>query len=47
VAVHALMTTGVNAAGYREILGINVASSQDGAGWLAFLRGLGPDAMFA
>ena len=26
--------------GRREILGIEVASSEDGAGWLAFLRGL-------
>jgi len=25
---------------HREILGIDVASSEDGAGWLAFLRGL-------
>jgi putative transposase len=40
VNVHALVATGVNAAGYREILGIDVASSEDGAGWLAFLRGL-------
>lgn len=40
VNVHALIATGVNAAGYREILGIDVASSEDGAGWLAFLRGL-------
>lgn len=40
VAVHALIATGVNAAGYREILGIDVTSSEDGAGWLAFLRGL-------
>ena len=40
VNVHALIATGVNAAGKREILGIEVASSEDGAGWLAFLRGL-------
>jgi putative transposase len=40
VNVHALIATGVNASGYREILGIDVASSEDGAGWLAFLRGL-------
>src|SRR5690349_1727677 len=40
INVHALIATGVNAAGYREILGIDVASSEDGAGWLAFLRGL-------
>jgi putative transposase len=39
-AVHAVIATGVNAAGYREIPGIDVASSEDGAGWLAFLRGL-------
>jgi putative transposase len=40
VNVHALIATGVNAVGKREILGIEVASSEDGAGWLAFLRGL-------
>ena len=36
----ALVATGVNADGHREILGIDVTSSEDGAGWLAFLRGL-------
>jgi transposase-like protein len=40
VSVHALVATGVNADGYREILGLDVTSSEDGAGWLAFLRGL-------
>jgi len=40
VAVHALIATGVNADGCREILGVDVTSSEDGAGWLAFLRGL-------
>jgi putative transposase len=40
VSVHALVATGVNADGYREILGLEVTSSEDGAGWLAFLRGL-------
>jgi putative transposase len=40
VNVHALIATGVNAGGRREILGLEVASSEDGAGWLAFLRGL-------
>jgi putative transposase len=40
VNVHALIATGVNAGGKREIPGIDVASSEDGAGWLAFLRGL-------
>jgi putative transposase len=40
VNVHALIATAVNADGRRGILGIEVASSEDGAGWLAFLRGL-------
>jgi len=40
VNVHCLVATGVNADGKREILGVEVASSEDGAGWLAFLRGL-------
>jgi putative transposase len=38
--VHALIATAVNADGHREILGLDVASGEDGAGWLAFLRGL-------
>jgi putative transposase len=40
VSVHCLVATGVNAGGRREILGVDVTSSEDGAGWLAFLRGL-------
>jgi transposase-like protein len=40
VNVHCLIATGVNADGYRQVLGIDVTSSEDGAGWLAFLRGL-------
>ena len=40
VNVHCLIATGVNAAGYREIPGIDVTSSEDGAGWLAFLRSM-------
>ena len=40
VLVHALVATGVNASGHREILGLEVTSSEDGAGWLAFFRGL-------
>ena len=40
VNVHALVAVGVNAEGYREILGIDVTSSEDGAGWLAFFRSL-------
>ena len=38
--VHALLATGVNGDGHREILGLDVTSREDGAGWLAFLRGL-------
>ena len=40
VPVHALLATGVNADGHREILGLNVTSAEDGAGWLAFFRDL-------
>jgi len=40
VGVHALIATGVNAEGYREILGIDVTTGEDGAGWLAFWRSL-------
>ncbi len=40
VNVHALVATAVNADGYREILGLQVTSSEDGAGWLAFFRDL-------
>ncbi|MFG2021469.1 IS256 family transposase [Actinomadura geliboluensis] len=40
VNVHVLVATGVNADGHREILGVEVSSAEDGAGWLAFLRGL-------
>jgi putative transposase len=32
--------TGVNGDGHREILGLDVFASEDGAGWIAFLRGL-------
>ena len=38
--MHALLATGVNADGHREILGLDVTSDEDGAGWLAFFRGL-------
>jgi transposase-like protein len=38
VGVHALIATGVNADGHREILGLNLPSAEDGAGWLAFFR---------
>ena len=38
--VHVLTATGVNADGHREILGVDVTSAEDGAGWLAFFRDL-------
>lgn len=40
LTVHALVAVAVNGDGQREILGIDVASAEDGAGWLAFLRSL-------
>jgi putative transposase len=40
VNVHALAATGVNAEGCREIPGLHVTASEDGAGWLAFFRDL-------
>jgi len=40
VNVHALIAVGVNAEGYREILGIDVTTAEDGAGWLSFWRSL-------
>ena len=40
VPVHALVATGVDADGHRQILGIQVTTSEDGAGWLAFFRDL-------
>ena len=36
--VHALVAVGVNGDGHREILGLNVTSAEDGAGWLGFFR---------
>jgi transposase-like protein len=40
VPVHALIATGVDADGHRQVLGIQVTTSEDGAGWLAFFRDL-------
>lgn len=40
VLVTALIATAVNADGKGEILGLDVTSSEDGAGGLAFFRGL-------
>jgi hypothetical protein len=40
VDVACVVATGVNADGHREVLGVDVLTSEDGAGWTAFLRGL-------
>src|SRR5215211_2582434 len=40
VGVHALVAVGVNGDGHREILGLQVASTENGAGWLGFFRDL-------
>ena len=40
VKVAVMVATGVNADGYREILGMHVATTESGAGWLAFFRDL-------
>jgi putative transposase len=40
VIVHALIAVGVTVDGQREVLGLDVVSGEDGAGWLAFLRAL-------
>jgi len=38
--VNVVVATGVSSEGQREILGVDVFTSEDGAAWLAFLRGL-------
>ena len=40
VNVATVTAIGVNAAGHREVLGCDVITSEDGAGWTAFLRDL-------
>ena len=40
VNVAVVVAVGVNDDGRREILGVDVVTTEDGAGWLAFLRGL-------
>jgi len=40
VNVACVIATGVNADGSREVLGMDVITTEDGAGWLAFLRSL-------
>ena len=40
VPVHCLVATGVDGDGHRQVLGVQVTTSEDGAGWLAFFRDL-------
>ena len=40
VNVAGVVATGVNGDGHREILGLDVLTSEDGAGWTSFLRDL-------
>jgi putative transposase len=40
VNIAVLIAVGVNAEGHREVLGFDVITTEDGAGWLGFLRGL-------
>jgi transposase-like protein len=40
VNVAVVIAVGVNAEGHREVLGFDVITTEDGAGWFAFLRGL-------
>ncbi|HEX8971590.1 IS256 family transposase, partial [Oryzihumus sp.] len=40
VNVAVVIATAVNANGNREVLGVDVITTEDGAGWTAFLRGL-------
>jgi len=40
VNVVTVIATGVNGDGHREILGVDVFTSEDGAGWSSFLRGV-------
>jgi putative transposase len=41
VSMAVVLAIGVNAGGQREVLGLDVGPSEDGAFWLQFLRGLG------
>jgi putative transposase len=40
VSVSVVKAIGVNRDGYREVLGCDVITTEDGAGWLSFLRAL-------
>jgi transposase-like protein len=40
VSVSVVKAIGVNRDGYREVLGLDIITQEDGAGWLSFLRSL-------
>lgn len=40
VSVSVVKAIGVNKDGFREVLGVDVITAEDGAGWLSFLRSL-------
>ena len=40
VSVSAVLAIGVNSEGHREVLGLDVITTEDAAGWLAFLKDL-------
>ncbi len=40
VNVACLLAVGVNSDGRRQVLGLEVVTAEDGAGWRAFLRSL-------
>jgi putative transposase len=40
VNIAVVIAVGVNAEGHREVIGFDVITTEDGAGWLGFLRGL-------
>jgi len=40
ISVAEVTASAVNADGHREILGLDIITSEDGAGWTAFVRGL-------
>jgi transposase-like protein len=40
VNVAVVIAIGVNAAGHREVLGMDIVTVEDGAGWTAFMRSL-------
>lgn len=42
MSVATVIATGVNADGHQEVQGLDAFTTEDGAGWTAFLRGSSP-----